>query len=322
VVSTRKKRYETDTYPQRHDRTPTRVRVQNACDLIDSGLASSFKSRIFRAYNVSHSNPDPRRLHNSTVRRETRGVKKIINERDIRAMEIFLKKEGFEARKLNWAQLGEACGVKAHGRTIKRAMGSMGYHKCISCAKGWVTPTTAEARVTWATDMLAKYPMKEDWRNVRFSDECHWSYRPEGKARIIRKARYRLCVDCIQQQEVPTGEDRYRVHSWAAVGYNFKSQMYFYNVPGNKNGKISHNIYINQILEVAVKPWLRLKLPFVLEEDGDSGHGYGGKYDNKVKKWKRSHSLVTYQNFHNSPDLSPIENCWQLPKQVVRQYAH
>jgi hypothetical protein len=98
--------------------------------------------------------------------------------------------------------------------------------------------------------------------------------------------------------------------------------MYFYNVPGNKNGKMSHNVYINQILEVAVKPWLRLKLPFVLEEDGDSGHGYGGKCDNKVKKWKRSHGLVTYQNCHNSPDLSPIENCWQLPKQVVRQYAH
>ena len=29
-----------------------------------------------------------------------------------------------------------------------------------------------------------------------------------------------------------------------------------------------------------------------------------------------------YFNCASSPDLSPIENCWQLPKQHIRKYPH
>lgn len=49
------------------------------------------------------------------------------------------------------------------------------------------------------------------------------------------------------------------------MGYGFKS---FY-----VNGKMSLQVYIDQILEPVVKPWLSEKQDFALEEDGDSGHG-------------------------------------------------
>lgn len=51
--------------------------------------------------------------------------------------------------------------------------------------------------------------------------------------------------------------------------------MIFYDVPGNNNGKMSHEVYINSILEPVVKPWLDRGDDFVLEEDEDSGHGTG-----------------------------------------------
>jgi hypothetical protein len=58
----------------------------------------------------------------------------------------------------------------------------------------------------------------------------------------------------------------------------------------------------------------------VLEEDGDSGHGPGKS--NIVRTWKETHHLESYFNCASSPDLSPIENCWAVPKQHLRKFPH
>ena len=77
--------------------------------------------------------------------------------------------------------------------------------------------------------------------------------------------------------------------------------------------------YINQILDPIVKPWIGDD--FVLEEDEDSGHGFGtGK--NKVQAWKDLHKLEYYQNCAGSPDFAIIENAWQVPKQYIRKHPH
>lgn len=47
----------------------------------------------------------------------------------------------------------------------------------------------------------------------------------------------------------------------------------FYEVPGNSNGKMSQKVYIDSILESIMKPALEREERFILEEDGDSGHG-------------------------------------------------
>lgn len=67
------------------------------------------------------------------------------------------------------------------------------------------------------------------------------------------------------------------------IGYNFKSDITFYEVPGNSNGKMTHQVYIDSILEPVVKPWLERGDDFVLEEDGDSGHGTFGL--NSHQQW-------------------------------------
>ena len=79
-------------------------------------------------------------------------------------------------------------------------------------------------------------------------------------------------------------------------------------------------VYRDVILEPVVKPWIECGQHFVLEEDGDSGHGTGK--NNIVRTWKEQNGLEYYFNCHSSPDLSPIENCWQAPKAYVRKYPH
>ncbi|KAF1941731.1 hypothetical protein EJ02DRAFT_491042 [Clathrospora elynae] len=101
---------------------------------------------------------------------------------------------------------------------------------------------------------------------------------------------------------------------------DFKLSLTFYDIPSNTNGKMTQKDYISQILEPVVKPWLDAGHTFILEEDSNSGHGPGKS--NVVRTWKQVHNLKHYFNCHSSPDLAPIENCWQPPKQYVRKFPH
>ena len=80
-------------------------------------------------------------------------------------------------------------------------------------------------------------------------------------------------------------------------------------------------VYINQILEPVVKPWLLEKQDFVLKEDGDSGHAKV-KNRNFVRQWKEENNLEHFFNCASSLDLSPIKDCWQPPKQHLKKYLH
>lgn len=91
----------------------------------------------------------------------------------------------------------------------------------------------------WASLMKAQDP-KKDWRHIRFSDEVHFGHGPEDQLRIIRKPGTRYRHDNLQHRPPPPKEDKYRLrkHCWVVVGYNFKSDIIFYDGPNKKNGKI------------------------------------------------------------------------------------
>jgi hypothetical protein len=176
--------------------------------------------------------------------------------------------------------------------------------------------------VKHAEMLLALKPEPQDWHDIRFSDEVHCRVGPQGKLRIIRKPGERYCGDCIQEQLNRDEEKDWETcHIWGACGYNFKSNLTFYKVFGNRNGKLSLSAYRDQILEPVVKKWHQNDSPFILEEDNDSGHG-GGSQGNIVARWKRDINLDYYFNSPNSPDLSPIENCWQVMKQHLKKFPH
>jgi hypothetical protein len=133
--------------------------------------------------------------------------------------------------------------------------------------------------------MKENYFTEKDWHSVRFSDEVHFNYGPQGKIRIIRKSGQRYCQDCLQETDESTEKHLKKKHAWGAVGHNFKSDIALYEVSGNTNGKMSQRVYIDQILNLIVKPWLDRDDDFCLEEDGDSGHGTSKS--NIVRTWKQ-----------------------------------
>jgi len=135
---------------------------------------------------------------------------------------------------------------------------------------------------------------------------------------IIRKPGERYCPDCIDHVTKQDPEDINRRHCWGAVGYNFKSKLVFYNVPTNKNGKLTKAVYLNDILKTEVQRWLdEGDTHFILEEDNDSGHGTAKGGGQELKSWKAEKGIELLPNCPRSPDLSIIENVWNHMKQSM-----
>lgn len=168
--------------------------------------------------------------------------------------------------------------------------------------------------------MLAAYSEPEDWYWVWFSNEVRFGYGSQGKLHIIRKPGERYCQNCIQKANKLDKKNKKCHHCWAAIRHNFKSNIYFYEVSTNSNGKISQKIYFNQIFKPIVQPWIKTGQNFVLEKDGNSSHG--PRKSNIVRTWKKEQGLDYYFNCASIFDLSLIENYWQPPKQHFWKYFH
>lgn len=61
----------------------------------------------------------------------------------------------------------------------------------------------------------------------------------------------RHCPDYVIESRDPAEKDIRRVHYWAAIGYEFKSPLVWYN-SDNSNGKMALKTYKKQILEPVV----------------------------------------------------------------------
>ncbi|KAF1987341.1 hypothetical protein K402DRAFT_412293 [Aulographum hederae CBS 113979] len=291
-----------------HFNTPKKARLRQAIkSLQEHGEwdGSYTKSGIFKELGISKTQGYAILRERSHTERtfpfgpeeETRGAKHVISR--------------MRSRSMSWETVGYEAGLgNVSARTIQRAMGRSDYHKCVACRRGWVSEDLAKRRVEFAKIMLSKYPNPDQWKHVRFSDEVHFGLGPQGHLLIIRKPGERYCQDCIQEARDPREEDKKKLHAWAAVGYDFKSELVFYNIPTNHNGKMTMKVYEEEILDKHVLPWIQAGQNFVLEEDRDSGHGIGP--NNRIKTWKATHGLNSYFNMSGSPDLSPIENAWQL----------
>jgi hypothetical protein len=111
--------------------------------------------------------------------------------------------------------------------------------------------------------MVKKYPNKEDWYSIRWSDETYFGWGPEGPHQILRKRggsnRYKpINIQRIEARTDTKEEaNQKRVHFWGAIGYNFKSNLIEYSVPSNLNGKMSQEAYIDQIPKPEVSKWYK-----------------------------------------------------------------
>lgn len=307
--------------------TPTKARIKGAYDFLTAKGIPFQKTDLFDHFQIPRRSgyrilDGPDRTRHNQPGPETRGRKRKLSETDLDKLETLYENEGFEAKRLPWTTAAIEAGIEADVsvRTIRRAAHTRDIYKRLAQVVEFKNQQEADRRLDWADRALAKRPKKQHWRNVRFSDESHFGYGDEDQAQIARKPGTRADPSNLQERKEPDEKDLKRLHCWAAIGYNFKSLLVWYEIPTNNNGKMTQQVYIKEILEPYVKKWLDEGYSFVLEEDGDSGHG--PSQHNPVRAWKEKYNLDSFFNCPCSPDLSPIENCWLIPKEYIRRYPH
>lgn len=163
-------------------------------------------------------------------------------------MERLLQTEGIEARSYTWEQLGFEVGLDCSGRGVQRAMGTMDYYKCIACRRSRVTEKTAKDRMNWP--LLCLIDIVTQQIGTEFASMMKYTLAMGLKtSSILSESRACVIVKTVQEVDEPAEKDKKRYHCWAAVGHNFKSDIPFYEVSGNTNGKMSQQVYIDQTLE-------------------------------------------------------------------------
>lgn len=318
---------QTDVHYYHHD-TPKRARVKGAVAYAQRiqdvhGIPINYRD-IFRTCQVSKTRgyqilkEVDRTFHNACE--ETRGRKKLLSQEDLDKIEELLWSEGFEARRLTYTQLVAAAGIDKEvcSRTVRRALGTRDWRKCIACPRSFVSARHAEQREEFARKSLEIRPAKEDYRDILYSDEWHASCGDDRQVRILRKPGERYCPDCLQERPDPKlSEERFNTHFWGAIGYDFKSDLHEYRISSNNNGKMTAAYYRDHVLAKVVKPWLDQGMEFILEEDRDSSH-----CSKIVTEYKKQEGIRFFYNAPGSPDLSPIENAWRAPSQVIESLPY
>ncbi|KAI1313176.1 hypothetical protein F5Y03DRAFT_158484 [Xylaria venustula] len=283
------------------------------------GIARRTGYRILKDYARGvYDNPPPD---------ETRGRPKALTDAQVSQIIAFLRSEGWEARTLPWKALCDAAGLnlpepQPSPWTIRKHLQLRGWKKCPVCRRYWVDYDTAALREAFAREALGNHgPDFSYWSRIRYSDEIHFTYNPEGKVSLLRQSGERYNPDCIQfpQRPAETKDRQVCLSAWAAIGWNFKSQLVWYTVD-NSNGAITLQAYRDQILEPVVKRWIDEGHDFMLEEDGASGHG-GNSANNIVVQWKWENGLKYFFNCLAPPDLAPIENSWRTSKGHLKRHS-
>ncbi|KAJ1334034.1 transposase [Microdochium nivale] len=268
---------------------------------------------------------------------ENRGRRALLSPDEVERIERLLYEGGHEVRKLPFDELPPLVGIdfKGHKRTMARLVGQKDWRRCIApgCERGWTHKDYAEARYTASKEALAARSTPESWRDVRWADEAHFTFGGEGGDKMTRREGEQECPDCLVKQAAATAaasgdseggssntrgkKQPARLHCWAAVGHDFKSDLVWYTSVGSISQAITQNAYMDDVLTKTVKRWIRKGDKFVLEEDIARKHVLN---QSVVKQWAEVYKLKCHASSTRSPDLSPIEDVWRAVREHLKTH--
>ena len=147
----------------------------------------------------------------------------------------------------------------------------------------------------------------EEWSKVMFSDETIISQFRSNRPFVRRpvKQRYNPRYVINSTRSAP------KVMIWGAITANGRAGLHF--VPAGET--VNAERYL-KIIKEKVPPFMAIRSTTILQQDGAPAHK-----SKEVQRWVNSNDGFTLlRNWPgNSPDLSPIENCWSFIKSKLQE---
>ena len=177
--------------------TPQRAKVQGTIEYLkakgippnETDVFEFFRVKERTGWHIIEPGAEARTRHNREIN-ETRGRKHKLSGADIREADHILEEValGLDAKGMGWLGLVWELDLDVHPQTLQRTMrDTMTYGGHAAATAEELPQRTKDDRWAWADTMLFERADPEDWKNVRWSDEFHAGFGPEGQLWIIRK---------------------------------------------------------------------------------------------------------------------------------------
>lgn len=238
--------------------TPTRVRFKTLLDEGYSQRAAARKLGIPRS-SAQYFLDKPGRLTKPL------GAPPQISNAQIQEIIKWLTGH-FDRRQLSSKQIREKFHLDCCDQTLLKAFARHGYYYHTPDCKPFISQENKLKRWSFAIENWDR--SKEYWRRGRFTDETNTRTIFLRRKKILRKRGERRRLDCIQFTFYSSHKS---VMAWAAIGYNYKSQIYFVFYEGEGKG-FTQQKYADQILRGPLKEIFEQPGDFFGVEDNSNVH--------------------------------------------------
>lgn len=200
-----------------------------------------------------------------------------------------------------WQQITN---VRVSRATVNNRLLRRGLRSRRPAKKPLLTPERRQRRREWAQQL--RHRQLRHWRHVLFSDESRFLlHLVDGRVRVRRKGSQWFQDDCLVATRA---HGECSVHVWGAIHYGGRSNLVILD------GNVNAEAYI-LLLEAEMLPYAagHFGRNFLFQHDNASPHRA-----RRTQEFLQQHDVEQLPWPAYSPDLNPIEHCWDALDRAVR----